>query len=154
MAVVLTRIVESGQLQKHITETLRFAYSARYACMMKWIEKLLVPLGVVLPQTTRNIVGGYFIWLQLPALLDGDGVARRAMNEEDLIIGQGSLFEVPGDNTYSRKIRNSMRVCLAWEDEDLLEEGIRRLASVIKRMLDEGDTGDSDEKFVTQAPGV
>ena len=154
IAVVLTQIVKSGQLQDHITNTLQPAYAARYACMMKWIERLLVPLGVVLPQSNRNIVGGYFIWLELPAGLNGDGVARRAKEDENLIVGPGSFFAVPGTDGHGQNILGSVRVCLAWEDEASLEEGIRRLANVIKRMLDEGDDGDSGGKFVVSATGV
>lgn len=65
--------------------------------MMEAIERYLLPLRVSLPQNDRTIVGGYFLWLALPKPLLADEVARRAKEEENLIVGQGSLFAVYGD---------------------------------------------------------
>jgi len=46
-------------------------------------------------------------------------------------------FQVPGDSESEGTHFNAIRVCFAWEDEDLLEEGIERLARVIRRLRNE-----------------
>jgi DNA-binding transcriptional MocR family regulator len=80
--------MESGQLQRHVTEQLQPAYSKRYQTMVKAIDRELVPLGVRLPQMERDVVGGYFIWLTLPEPLQGGAVAQRALEEENVVVAQ------------------------------------------------------------------
>lgn len=97
--------------------------------MITAIEKHLIPLGVTLPQSDRNVVGGYFTWLSLPRPLHGDQVAAQAKEEENLIIAHGSLFRVHGDSA-EQDVEGNVRVCFAYEDEPLLSEGIERLGRV------------------------
>lgn len=109
--------------------------------MISAIEVNLLPLGVKIPQPDRDVVGGYFIWLTLPSSLRGAAVAQRAKKEENLIVAQGELFEVPGDTDHA-SFPHDLRLCFAWEDEDKLAEGIQRLASVIRNMQnDSGGVG-------------
>jgi len=109
--------------------------------MISAIETNLLPLGVKISQPDRDVVGGYFIWLTLPSSLRGAAVAQRAKEEENLIVAQGELFEVPGDTDHA-SFPHDLRLCFAWEDEDKLAEGIRRLASVIRNMQnDSGGVG-------------
>lgn len=58
--------------------------------MVEAINKHLIPLGVGIPQTDREVVGGYFIWLTLPSPLKGAVVAQRAKEEENLAVAQVS----------------------------------------------------------------
>ncbi|KAI9844532.1 MAG: hypothetical protein M1830_007599, partial [Pleopsidium flavum] len=58
----------------------------------------------------------------------------RAKEEENVVLANGDLFEVWGDESAARFGRE-IRVCFTWEDEELLDEGIRRVADVIKRLL-------------------
>lgn len=102
--------------------------------MISAVEKHLIPLGVRLPQSDRDVLGGYFTWLLLPRPLHGDQVAVQAKEEEDLIVAQGSLFRVQGDSA-EQDVEGNLRVCFAYEDEHLLSEGIGRLGRVIHRML-------------------
>ena len=135
MAVVLTELVQSGQLQHHISTTLQPAYAERYACMVDQIQAMLVPLGVSLSGPVREIAGGYFIWIELPIGLNADKLTTRAKEEENLILAPGSYFAVPGVDDYDNRLDRSIRLCLAWEDPDLLRQGIQRIASLIRRML-------------------
>lgn len=130
----MAAFVESGDLHRHISQTLQPAYEKRYRTMISAIEKHLIPLGVRLPQSDRDVLGGYFTWLSLPRSLHGDQVSARAKEEENLIVAQGSLFRVHGD-TAEQNIEGNLRVCFTWEDEHLLSEGIERLGRVIHRML-------------------
>ena len=101
--------------------------------MMVAIEKYLVPLGVSLPQTSRDIVGGYFIWLSLPDTLEAEDVAGYAKQHENLIIAPGKIFGVYGDEK-AVDLRAKVRVCFSWVEETKLAEGIERLGQVIDRM--------------------
>ena len=87
--------------------------------MVSAINKELIPLGARLPQMGRRTVGGYFVWLTLPAGLKSDVVAQRAQEEENVVVAQvgtalshthtspahlfaqGQIFEVPGDNKHA-----------------------------------------------------
>lgn len=104
--------------------------------MISAIEKYLVPLEVRLPQDGREVVGGYFIWLTLPSPLTADEVAIKARQEENLIIGPGPLFGVYGDAD-DEGLKDKMRLCFSWEEEELLPEGIQRLSRVIRAMQNE-----------------
>lgn len=58
--------------------------------MLDAIERELIPLGVTLPQTDREVVGGYFLWLTLPKPLMGAALAQRAKTEENVVVAQVS----------------------------------------------------------------
>ena len=140
-ATFVADALASGELQRHVLDTLQPSYSSRYRSMISAIETNLLPLGVKIPQPDRDVVGGYFIWLTLPSSLRGAAVAQRVKKEENLIVAQGELFEVPGDTDHA-SFPHDLRLCFAWEDEDRLAEGIRRLASVIRNMQnDNGGVG-------------
>lgn len=138
-ATIMSKLVESGELQKHVVETLQPAYATRYSILLAAINKYLSPLGITLPQTDREVVGGYFVWLTLPSSLNADTLAKRA-KEENVIIAPGSLFGVYGD-TKTGDLENEVRLCFAWEEENLLEEGIQRLSEVVRSMLAETKDG-------------
>ena len=129
----MSKLLESGDLQRHIFQTLQPAYAARYGHLMSAIERYLVPLGITLPQSTRDVVGGYFVWFSLPHPIKADEFAIRAKQQENVIVAQGSLFGVYGD-TKDGDLDREVRVCFSWEEEDLLVEGIERLGRVIRRM--------------------
>ncbi|KAL8841255.1 MAG: hypothetical protein Q9176_003348 [Flavoplaca citrina] len=133
MSTFITQLLSSGELEKHIYTTLQPTYARRYKSMMTAIERYLLPLEVALPQMDRDVVGGYFLWLELPKPLNADAIAQRAKAEENLIIGQGPLFAVYGDER--KDLEQQVRVCFSWEAEENLSEGIQRLATVIRKML-------------------
>ena len=130
----ITQLLETGELEDHIYTVLQPTYARRYYGLMEAIECHLLPLGVTLPQSNRTVVGGYFLWLTLPKPLLADEVAKRAKEEEDLIVGQGSLFAVYGDEQ-TADLERQLRVCFSWEEESNLSEGIERLSRIIRRML-------------------
>lgn len=129
----MSNLIESGDLQRHIFKTLQPTYARRYQRMISAIEEHLLPLGVTLPQTSRDVVGGYFIWLSLPAPMQAEEVAVRAQHEENLIIAPGPIFAVLGDEK-AVDLYRKVRVCFSWVEEAMLAEGIQRLAQVIGRM--------------------
>jgi len=130
-------LVHKGTLQKYIEETLRPAYASRYKTLMSAVEKHLLPLGFTIPQPDRSIIGGYFAWIFLPDSLKADALASRCKVEANVVIAPGKMFEVPGDE--SLKFEKSVRLCWAYEDEWKLEEGVKRLGEVAKKMLEASD---------------
>ncbi len=130
----MTDLLQTGELDNHIFTTLQPAYAQRYYNMVEAIERYLLPLGVTLPQIDRTVVGGYFLWFALPKPLLADEAAQLAREEENLIIGQGSLFAVYGDER-TEDLERQVRVCFSWEEEGNIAQGIERIGRVINRML-------------------
>ncbi|KAL8756252.1 MAG: hypothetical protein Q9184_004568 [Pyrenodesmia sp. 2 TL-2023] len=148
----MTELLRSGELDNHIFTTLQPAYARRYYSMMEAIERYLLPLGVTLPQSDRTVVGGYFLWFALPKPLLADDVARVAKEEENLIIGQGSLFAVYGDER-TKELERQVRVCFSWEEEGNIVQGIERLGNVIKLMFNDWTSISSDDSSTAMAVG-
>lgn len=111
---------------------------------MRAIRTHLLPLGFLLPQADREVIGGYFMWLRLPQELrvSAKTLAKKCMDQQNVVIAGGNIFEVPGD--VSAKFDREVRLCWAWEDEWKLEEGVRRVAEVVVKLLEDG----SEESFV------
>ncbi|KAL6705633.1 Valine--pyruvate aminotransferase [Coniothyrium glycines] len=151
-ACFVAETLETGQLQQFVYNQLQPAYSKRYRRLVQAIKEHLIPLGVRIPQTDREVVGGYFVWMTLPSPLKGAELAQRGKEEENVVVAKGEIFEIPGDNQIAgTSFAGSVRLCFAWEDEQLLAEGIERLAEVIKRMLRED--GEKD-RGVSSASGA
>lgn len=130
----MSKLLESGDLQKHIFETLQPTYARRYRTMIGAIRTHLIPLGVDLPAETHGaVVGGYFIWISLPSPLQAFEVALCAKRDQALIVMPGPNFAVWGDEGAVDLDRN-IRLTFSWEDEAKLVEGIKRLAVVIEAM--------------------
>lgn len=127
----MASLLELGHLQHHVFHTLQPAYERRYHILVSAVEKYLVPLGASLPQSSFGTAGGYFVWLTLPRPIQGHDVVRRAREEENLIIPEGSIFGVRGDS--SPALDDKVRLCFSWEEEEMLVEGIQRLARVVGR---------------------
>ncbi|KAI1815362.1 PLP-dependent transferase [Poronia punctata] len=144
-ATVICQLLRGGEVTGHIDRVLRPAYSRRHGVLVRAINSELVPLGVEMRggslRGREDVYGGYFVWIHLPRSKTGWPAAReiadRCRVDEDLLIGNGELFAVHGDEEAAR-FEDGVRLCFSWEDEEDLEEGVRRLARVIKTMLNEG----------------
>ncbi|KAI1747984.1 pyridoxal phosphate-dependent transferase [Xylaria castorea] len=114
----------------------------------------------------EDVYGGYFVWITLPGgkptststptptatstntttdtaeeetrtWPTAQAIADRCRADEALMIGNGELFAVHGDED-AVHFENAIRLCFAWEDEDDLVDGVVRLGRVIRKMLEEG----------------
>ncbi|GAB1742493.1 hypothetical protein NU219Hw_g8037t1 [Hortaea werneckii] len=130
----MTLLLTSGQLEKHIKNVLRPTYARRYNKLISAITTHLLPLGFQLPQPDRDVVGGYFVWLKLPGQMTATALAS-ACKREGVVIAPGTIFEVPGDRE-TADFDGHMRLCFAWEEEGKLEEGVVRVARVVRAMQD------------------
>lgn len=86
----MAEALESGALQHYVYDQLQPAYGNRYRRIVQAINERLIPLGVRIPQTDRDIVGGYFIWMSLPSAIKGSVLAQRAKEEENVVVAQVS----------------------------------------------------------------
>lgn len=137
VASFISDMLAAGILQSHILQQLQPAYAQRYHTMMRAIETHLLPLGLTMPQADRDVAGGYFIWLTLPKGLDSTQIYKRSLAEENLTIISGPLFKVDGDERNEQtRFERDLRLCYAWEDQEVLEEGVIRLARVISREME------------------
>jgi DNA-binding transcriptional MocR family regulator len=133
VASFLSQMLASNALQDHLEHTLKPAYSRRYNNMMAAITAHLLPLGVTIPQPAKKVAGGYFCWLTLPEPLVAEEITKLALHEEGLIVSEGPKYQVQGDEKTTSQFERNIRLCWAYADEDVLEEGIRRLAKVVQR---------------------
>jgi DNA-binding transcriptional MocR family regulator len=140
-ATFLANLLSQGNLQKHISHALLPTYHRRYKIILSTIHTYLLPLGCQLPPTTQTlsgekVAGGYFIWLSLPHGISAKALAKRCKSEESLIVAEGGLFEVPGDNVAPvTKFDDCVRLCFTFEEEKRLGEGVERLGLVLGRMI-------------------
>lgn len=137
VATMIAQLVQDGSLEEHVVEVLIPSYARRWRMMMDAIEMYLVPLGVSASKVSlegKDLFGGYFIWFELPEGMSAERVSVMAKERENLIVAQGHMFEVYGDEEAVR-FERCMRVCFAWEEEELLVEGIERLARVVSDVL-------------------
>ena len=136
----MANLIESGDLQRHIFQTLQPAYARRYAIMVDAVIEHLIPLGVTFPDVNRDVVGGYFVWIALPESLQAEEVALEARRAENLIIAPGTMFEVSGDDQ-GPGLKGKVRLCFSFEEENVLHEGVERLSQVIYRLQDGHESG-------------
>ena len=74
--------------------------------------------------------GGMFLWVTLPADLSALHLFKLA-TEENVAFVPGKAFYVDGGGS------NTLRLNFSNSDEEKIEEGIKRLAKVLKRTLTE-----------------
>ena len=105
--------------------------------MMQSIQARLFPLGVSIIQPGKDVSGGFFIWLILPESLDGTDVCKTALDEEKVMITPGARCQVQGDDEGNKEttFKHHIRLCFSYEEFEVLDEGIERIARVIKSKL-------------------
>ncbi|CEJ95148.1 hypothetical protein VHEMI10646 [[Torrubiella] hemipterigena] len=135
-ASMLAELVETGKLQEYIEETLRPAMQRRHRLLIDAVRTHLAPLGVSTRASSMEgseSFGGYFVWLDFPKEFSADLIASVAKEEDNLILGYGNMFVVKGDESGAR-FNHSIRLCFAWEAEEDLVDGVKRLGLLISRM--------------------
>lgn len=137
-AAMMSELVASGALEEFLEKTTRPALQRRHGLMMGAIERYILPVaaGITIQKSSlakADIYGGYFVWFSLPEGFEAKTVAERALKEENLVVAHGNMFEVRGDEG-SAKFDREVRLCFSWEEEKDLEEGVRRLGDVLKRI--------------------
>jgi hypothetical protein len=73
--------------------------------------------------------GGMFVWITLPAGLDGAELLERSLLEERIGFVPGSAFSPNGD------VRNTIRLNYSLPSEAVIADGVARLGALIARCL-------------------
>lgn len=121
---IVAEFCRRGLLEPHI-EKVKKIYKAKKDCMLHALEEHM-PKVEGLRWTKPQ--GGLFLWLTLPEHMDADAMFHDAIaNNVAYVIG--SAFHCDG------KGKNSMRLNFSYSSEAQIEEGIRRLAKVIKSKM-------------------
>ncbi|MCX7641939.1 MAG: PLP-dependent aminotransferase family protein, partial [Elusimicrobiales bacterium] len=113
---------ESGEFYKHV-EKVKKVYKAKKDAMINALEKYM-PEGV----SWTKPEGGLFLWVKLPEHISADDMFNDAINENVAYV-IGSAFHVDGSG------KNTMRLNFSYASFDEIEEGIKRLAKVVKKRM-------------------
>ncbi|MGL4763919.1 MAG: PLP-dependent aminotransferase family protein, partial [Aeromonas sp.] len=119
---VLHRFLMDNSLDAHL-EKIKEVYGRQRAAMEAALTRHCPP-GV---SYTRP-EGGMFLWLTLPAHISAMALFDEAIKEK--------VAFVPGAPFYVRpEIQNTLRLSFSCVDEATIEEGVKRLARALQRML-------------------
>lgn len=146
----IAHALSTNALQQHIKTQLIPYYAHRYRTIMAAITQHLAPHGVDVPfaltpagrssASTAYVAGGYFIYVRLPASVSAERLTQRALDEQNVILAPESMCRVPPPRpgAYDAGRDQFVRLCFAWEDEEVLVEGVRRVGKVLGDMVREG----------------
>jgi len=114
--------INGGYLDKHV-QHIKKLYKRKRDVMLKALKEYF-PSEVkwTMPK------GGMFIWITLPKSIDTRLMFQKAMAKKVAYV-VGEAFFPEGGNY------NSMRLNFSYSEDDLIKEGIKRLAEVIKDEL-------------------
>ncbi len=120
--MVVSKFLELNDLDAHV-EKIRAVYKHRCDVMIEAMEKYFPPEArFTYPD------GGLFTWVELPDYVNTRELAANAL-EEKLAFVPGSGFFPNGGNNCCMRLNYS---CMP---DEKIEEGIKRLAKVIKDAL-------------------
>lgn len=120
--MVAHRAVAEGYDQ-HL-HRLRGAYGAKARVMLAALERTM-PEGV----TWSHPEGGMFVWIDLPARIDGAALLARAIEEERVAFVPGAPFFA------EKQTPNAIRLSYSLPTDAQIEEGVQRLARLIGRVM-------------------
>ena len=142
-ASIISETLLDGSLQAHVTRVLIPAYKERCNLMITAIKQHMIAYGARLGSFRKSFdgeegtvrpEGGFFLYLLLPSAILAEDFACRAQQDQNVLVASGESFEVHGDEE-SVPCRNGLRISFAWEDPELLVEGVRRLGTLLRDML-------------------
>ena len=114
--------IKGGYMREHIPKIIKL-YKEKRDIMLDAIEDYF-PEGV---KWTRPD-GGMFLWVTLPEHMDAEKLLQKAI-ENKVVYVIGAAFYPHRDH------RNTMRLNFTYPTNEQIEEGIKRLAKVIKEAL-------------------
>jgi len=115
---VILEFCAAGRLDAH-TARVQETYRAHRDRMVRALAQAMPEVSFQAPN------GGYYLWLALPAGIDGDELARRAGDAGVIVIAGSKFFALGGNEQRGRFIR----VAFSHAGLDDIDEGVRRLAA-------------------------
>lgn len=122
--LVAYEVAKGGFLDRHVRK-IRAAYHERRDTMLAALEKYFPP-----SVRWTHPEGGLFLWVTLPEGWDASEILRTAL-EEKVAFVPGAAFFPDGSG------KNTMRLNFSFAPPQIIEEGIRRLGSVLMKVLGE-----------------
>ncbi len=120
--LIAAEFLRSGYFEQHI-ELVKRIYKAKKDTMISALEKYM-PEGV---SWTRP-EGGLFLWVKLPESMSADDMFEEALRENVAYV-IGSAFHCDGSG------KNTMRLNFSYATPADINEGIKRLATAVKKGL-------------------
>lgn len=119
---IVTHTVAAAQFDAHVAK-LRSVYMARR-------DHLLAALAREMPEgvSWTHPEGGMFIWLTLPAGMDGAELLAQSLKTERVAFVPGRAFFADGSNG------NTLRLSFSCADEAAIDEGMKRLGRLIRSL--------------------
>ena len=121
---VAARYVEKGYMDENIKSTIE-NYRKKRANMLAAFEKYM-PQGV----SWTKPEGGLFLFVTLPEQYDAADLFQLAIKENVAFV-TGESFHCDGSG------KNTLRINFSYMPEERAEEGVRRLAAAIRKMMGE-----------------
>ena len=121
---ILFEFLNRGLLKSHIAKTVEY-YRKKQETMLQALDKYM-PKDAGIDWTHPE--GGLFLWMCLPEHLDADALFPKAI-EKKVVYVMGSAFH------FDRSGKNSLRLNFSYPSEGEIDEGIKRLADLIKEEL-------------------
>ena len=118
--------LNSGKFPDHL-HRLCDAYGRRRTAMLKALEQYF-------PSDTfwTEPSGGMFIWVELPDHIDSVELLEQSISLEKVAFIPGHAFAIPDHPEVNRRAQHSFRLSFSNCSTDQIEDGIRRLANLIK----------------------
>ena len=120
--LIAAEFLRTGFFEKHI-EVVKKDYRMKKNAMVGALEKYM-PEGV----TWTNPEGGLFLWVRLPEGMSADEMFADALKENVAYV-IGSAFHCDGSG------KNTMRLNFSYPTPEDIDEGIKRLATAVKKRL-------------------
>ena len=117
--LLAAEFLKSGMFRQHV-QGIKTLYKSKKDLMLKTLEREM-PEGV----TWTKPEGGLFLWVRLPEHMNADELFYEAIKENVAYV-VGSAFHCDGSG------QNTMRLNFSYPSLEQIEEGIKRLAKVIK----------------------
>ncbi|HWR11773.1 MAG TPA: PLP-dependent aminotransferase family protein [Rectinemataceae bacterium] len=126
----LAEYLSTGKIEE-VVERTRAIYREKRNFMLAMLEKYM-PHRPDISWTKPE--GGLFLWISLPSSIDTDKMVGVAIDRKvAYVVGSAFYFDEPE--------RNSMRINFSYSTKEQIEEGVRRLAVVIREELGDRESG-------------
>jgi 2-aminoadipate transaminase len=122
--MIVNRYFREARWQDYVEKVTKVYRSRRNAMLAALAEHFPEEANWTHPQ------GGFYIWVTLPDYLDTTDLLALALEEQQVAFVPGAGAWVGGGGA------NHMRLAFCGVPEDKIEEGIKRLAKVIKEQMD------------------
>lgn len=117
---IIHRFLTDNNLEDHLCKV-RSAYKAQKDCMVESIRKYF-PDEV----SYTNPEGGMFIWATLPEPINTEELIKKAIHDKVVFVPGKSFFTVDEGH-------RNMRLNYSNSSEEMIEEGIKRLGTLMKK---------------------